>query len=211
MKHTSHCTDEEVSALMDNAMPVDAAPKALAALLASKEAQASWHRYHLIGDVLRSDSLAPGSSELLFAQRVMGAIGTLPVPAIHTATNQASGLEGAAQTPLRRSANDGGFWLKVMGSTLGVAVLAFLLAGGPHLLKRTESAQQAQGNAAKPQSQLQPPMPAVDVALDEDRPVMTRDPELDALLSAHQQMGGHSALQAPAGFLRNATFDRTTP
>jgi sigma-E factor negative regulatory protein RseA len=31
---------------------------------------------------------------------------------------------------------------------------------------------------------------------------------LDQLLAAHQQFGGTSALQMPAGFVRNATFER---
>lgn len=38
-------------------------------------------------------------------------------------------------------------------------------------------------------------------------PVMIRDPRLDELLAAHKQFGGASALQMPAGFLRNATFE----
>ena len=33
------------------------------------------------------------------------------------------------------------------------------------------------------------------------------DPQLDALLAAHKQLGGGSALPMPAGFLRNATFE----
>ncbi len=37
--------------------------------------------------------------------------------------------------------------------------------------------------------------------------VMMRDPQLDALLAAHRQSGGGSALQMSAGFLRNATFE----
>ena len=37
--------------------------------------------------------------------------------------------------------------------------------------------------------------------------VMIRDPRLDELLAAHKQYGGASALQMPAGFLRNATFE----
>jgi sigma-E factor negative regulatory protein RseA len=37
--------------------------------------------------------------------------------------------------------------------------------------------------------------------------VMIRDPRLDELLAAHKQFGGASALQMPAGFLRNATFE----
>jgi len=36
---------------------------------------------------------------------------------------------------------------------------------------------------------------------------MIRDPQLDALLAAHRQSGGSSALQMSAGFLRNATFE----
>lgn len=38
-------------------------------------------------------------------------------------------------------------------------------------------------------------------------PVMIRDPRLDELLAAHKQFGNTSALQMPAGFLRNATFE----
>lgn len=41
--------------------------------------------------------------------------------------------------------------------------------------------------------------------------VVLRDPELDALLEAHQEVGGHSALQMPAGFIRNATLEWSSP
>ena len=37
--------------------------------------------------------------------------------------------------------------------------------------------------------------------------VLVRDPQLQALLEAHRQFGGQSALQMPAGFLRNATYE----
>ncbi len=40
--------------------------------------------------------------------------------------------------------------------------------------------------------------------------VMLRDARLDELMAAHKQFGGTSALQKPAGFLRNATFDGPT-
>ena len=50
--------------------------------------------------------------------------------------------------------------------------------------------------------------PAVSLA-DNQAPqqVMIRDPRLDELLAAHKQFGGTSALQLPAGFLRNANFE----
>jgi hypothetical protein len=35
---------------------------------------------------------------------------------------------------------------------------------------------------------------------------MLRDPQLDALLAAHRQFGGTSALQTPTGFLRVETL-----
>ena len=41
----------------------------------------------------------------------------------------------------------------------------------------------------------------------QDAQVMLRDPRLDELLAAHKQYGGATALQMPAGFLRNATFE----
>jgi sigma-E factor negative regulatory protein RseA len=40
--------------------------------------------------------------------------------------------------------------------------------------------------------------------------VLIRDPRLDAFLAAHEQFGGTSALQMPAGFFRNATFEGPT-
>ena len=50
--------------------------------------------------------------------------------------------------------------------------------------------------------------PAVVAVADADgQQVMIRDPRLDELLAAHKQFGSTSALQMPAGFLRNATFE----
>ena len=44
------------------------------------------------------------------------------------------------------------------------------------------------------------------VAENEGQQVMIRDPRLDELLAAHNQFGSTSALQMPAGFLRNDNF-----
>jgi sigma-E factor negative regulatory protein RseA len=45
------------------------------------------------------------------------------------------------------------------------------------------------------------------LAMSSEPLVMLRDPQLDAFLAAHRQFGGASALQTPAGFLRNANFE----
>ena len=49
-----------------------------------------------------------------------------------------------------------------------------------------------------------PAMPAAVVVNTSQGPVL-RDPRLEQLLAEHRQYGGMSALQMPAGFLRDAT------
>ena len=63
--------------------------------------------------------------------------------------------------------------------------------------------------SGQPQLALVPAQPAqATLASAGNEPqVMIRDPRLDELLAAHKQFGGTSALQMPAGFLRNATFE----
>jgi sigma-E factor negative regulatory protein RseA len=105
----------------------------------------------------------------------------------------------AQKTP---SANRSQFGIKAFAGAIGVFFVAYLLVGT--LQERSEPAAPQIG-AIQKQNMTEPG----DLAVVEDRPVINRDPELDALLSAHEQMGGHSALQTPSGFLRNATFDRS--
>ena len=78
-----------------------------------------------------------------------------------------------------------------------VSVLAWPLVGSP------PAGSQLASNAA-----VAPVVTASLSATPAPEPArMLRDPQLDALLAAHRQFGGTSALQAPTGFMRNATFD----
>jgi sigma-E factor negative regulatory protein RseA len=45
------------------------------------------------------------------------------------------------------------------------------------------------------------------VLVNTDRGTLIRDARLEQLLAEHRQFGGMSALQMPAGFLRDATHD----
>ena len=45
------------------------------------------------------------------------------------------------------------------------------------------------------------------LAADDAPAIIIRDPQLDAMLAAHRQMGGATAFQMPSGFMRNATFN----
>ena len=103
----------------------------------------------------------------------------------------------ALSTPSARKEAANGTWRWVAGVALSVA-----LVGGVSfpLWQQEKPASHAQLAAAP---QASPTAVAAD-----DGAVMLRDPELDALMAAHQQLGGHSAWQMPSGFLRNATYER---
>ena len=98
-------------------------------------------------------------------------------------------------TPARsvEAANDTRFhWAKLMGVML-------LLVGSLLGWQAWVDSDEAAGKARLVQGPAETPA------------TMIRDPQLDALLAAHKQFGGASALQMPAGFLRNATFQEGAP
>jgi sigma-E factor negative regulatory protein RseA len=48
---------------------------------------------------------------------------------------------------------------------------------------------------------------STNVAVSTGQGILIRDARLEQMLAEHRQYGGMSALQMPAGFLRNATYD----
>jgi sigma-E factor negative regulatory protein RseA len=98
-----------------------------------------------------------------------------------------------------QSANASVFRWKLAASLASVAFVGVLGVG---LWSRTTS-----DDNMKLASEPVPPiaLPIV-TSLGEQSQVMIRDAQLDALMAAHRELGGHSALQMPAGFLRNATY-----
>jgi sigma-E factor negative regulatory protein RseA len=178
---------ELVSALVDGELQEGEFAQAMDALQENPQARACWRDYQLVGDVLRHGSAAAlGAGDEAFVARLRSQLGTArPVPVV-----QAAPLPGATRT----SANDSVWrWKLVAGlcSLMAVAVLGWQL-----LVLRPDT--------PGPQLATVSPAPAVTA----EAPVMIRDPRLDQLIAAHQQQGGTSALQMPAGFLRNATFER---
>jgi sigma-E factor negative regulatory protein RseA len=94
-----------------------------------------------------------------------------------------------------QAANDGTFRWKLVAGFASVAALA---AVGWSVVG-TMGARNEQPQLAA--------VPAGTVLAESERGVMIRDARLDEFLAAHRQLGGASALQMPAGFLRNATFE----
>jgi sigma-E factor negative regulatory protein RseA len=85
----------------------------------------------------------------------------------------------------------------------GVACSALVIVVGGGLWSQTDLRGGDQLAVVKP---VVSEVPVV-VATETSAGPMLRDPRLDELMIAHRQLGGHSALQVPAGFLRNATYE----
>lgn len=188
---------ERISALADGAVPDAELPALLAELHASEEGCQAWHLYHLTGDVLRSDALAPTVSELAFWDRLQSRLDAEPARPVQTKT------PSVAVVPPAGAANQRWAWVA------GLAGIAMLSVLSVTVWRQVEPASSPQLAAAPAPAEAVAVAIAPPVALAQDAPaVMLRDPQLDALMAAHQQMGGHSAWQMPSGFLRNATFER---
>ncbi|MEO8081767.1 MAG: sigma-E factor negative regulatory protein [Caldimonas sp.] len=171
----------------------------------------TWHVYHLIGDVLRSDDLAStvrGDAAFLAAVRARLAdepVVLAPAPMV-----------APASARRRRSS-----WM------LSSAVAAgFLLVIGAFTFSRqaapppgTRDVAIARNDAAVPPAVSIPPLVAPlaqTVSLsdtEETGPAvvadlkMIRDARLDRYLAAHKQFAGSSALGVPSTFLRSATVE----
>lgn len=195
---------EWLSALADGQLQGEEFAQALGRLGSSGEALSQWHAYHVAGDVLRCADLADCGRDQAFVARLRTRMAEV------RPFDQASGdmamdgvwipaPQGRPQA-VRQSANDAVVrwkWLAGVASVLAVVVFGWNVSRSPDAaqLARAPSSAGAVAAAGQPASG--------------EPPVMLRDPRLDELLAAHRQFGGTSALQMPAGFLRNATFEQT--
>lgn len=205
---------EQMSALADGQLHADAYAQAVELACNDEDAQATWQLYHLVGDVLRSGELARRDTGADFAASVLArlqkedALAGRLQPAtgiVIESVAMSAGLPG--EKPIfdteKEAANTSVFRWKMVAGFASLAAVAAIGWNSASMLGGTPSgAQLAQAPVAAPQLVAQ--------AANGVAPVMLRDPRLDEFLAAHKQLGGSSALQMPAGFLRNATFDGNT-
>lgn len=191
---------ELVSALVDGQLHGQDFAAAMELVCQHAEARAAWHDYHLVGNVLRAGERMDGVGDPAFVASLRGrlqaeAIGTPPghVPEMASMPEVADQPDSANEPVFR--------WKLVAGFASLAAVLAIGWNAVNLLDARRDSAQLALAG-------VQPTLVAQPLTGQTGEPqVMIRDPRLDELLAAHKQFGGTSALQMPAGFLRNATFE----
>lgn len=199
---------ELVSALADGQLHGAEFARAVELTAINQKARADWHVYHLVGDLMRSgDATVQRTSEIDFVERLRARLELEPTELAGAVSPRRVGegtpqpVVGAVGQPLQESANDA-----VMGWKLvaGLSSLALVVVIGWHLASGWDASSSTGGQLAQSSQTL----PEMQVRQGADYPAMMRDPQLDRLLAAHQQFGGVSALQAPAGFLRNATYER---
>ena len=201
---------EQVSALADGQLHGAAFVQAVDGMVEGSDALATWHAYHVLADVLRSSELARCAGDAAFLSRLKqrlacesaGAVAPPRDADLPIATRQPRSL--VAYSGTRVSANDAGWRWKVLA---GVSlVVSFVVVGwntrlgvdaGQPTLVQSDPGPAAAGVGIASAASASGGAPAL----------MIRDPALDALVAAHRQFGGTSALQMPAGFLRNATFE----
>ena len=195
LPQTDEALAELVSALADGQLQDPELTQALDWLGQSEQGRQQWQAYHVLGDVLRGGRALAPRAEDAFLQRLRDQIQRESLPAHRPA-----------------AANDRQFLWRMVAGLAGlvfVSVAAWQVRGwqeqfgaGPPLAQGVPAVPQG-GPASAPFAAAQAP--------GAEPPGMIRDAQLDALLAAHKQFGGASALQGPAGFLRSATFEGKAP
>jgi len=211
MNHTN-TVREQVSALADGHLRDDEFAQVIGKISIDEELRATWQTYHLVGDVLRSGGHAACSDTSSFLTRLQSRLAAEPAtPALVAARTDAKPSQGrlidAANQPVFR-------WKLVAGAASLAAAAAIGWNWVSVEATRPMGAQLAQQQAPAPvvatasvaQQGPQTLIPTRVLVGNGSPQVMLRDPRLDQLLEAHQQVGGAS--QLPSGFLRNATFER---
>ncbi|WP_114973154.1 sigma-E factor negative regulatory protein [Rhodoferax ferrireducens] len=199
---------ELVSALVDGELRGDVFARTVEWTGDAEDGRLTWHAYHVVGDVLRSGEATISDRDAAFMQRLklglqqetsrVSRVNALDLIADDAVSTEASALS----RPNNEVANDAVFRWKLLAGLASLAAVSVIgwqavgAWGDQREVLQLAQVQTGQVDAALPQT----------AAADAPQ-VMIRDPQLDALLAAHRQFGGTSALQMPAGFLRNATFE----
>lgn len=216
---------DRLSALLDDELASGELDVALAEFAAHSEGRSSWHAYQVIGDVLRASGPAvTACAPQVFLAGIHTRLQAEQMPETFSAERPSvwpAEPPSAAGTDRSVAANDAVFRWKLLA---GVASLAAVMAvswtvlgsapggagggggAGPQLALTSPSAPMAGVTTDAARMAAAQPAPGALVINTAQGPLV-RDAQLEALMAEHRQFGGVSALQMPAGFLRNATYD----
>lgn len=200
---------EQLSALADGQLDNEAWDQAMQ-FAHDDEGRATWNLYHLVGDVLRSPELAQHADNGQFLQRLQLRLADEPVPGRPVQEN----LQIVVPPQVRavQAANASVFQWKMVAGLASVAAVAVVGWSSWSSLQSTPTGASMAALSGAPAAAVVVALPAAAPVVAQAgkppaEPIMLRDPRLDELLAAHQQFGSTTALQMPARFLRNATFE----
>ncbi len=202
---------ESISALTDGELSAHEMAQTVTRMADSPEDRLAWLSYHVTRDVLRDGPSMAGYADTEFMQRLRQSLAQEPLRAVNlqaietVAVNAGAVRAEGLNESKSDAANDAQFrwkWVAGLASVVMVSLVAWQAVG--NLDSSATGTQLAQSNKVATPAAV---VSALAMPASPQPPVMLRDPQLDALLAAHRQFGGASALQMPAGFLRNATFD----
>lgn len=205
---------QSLSALADGELDPAATLQACARWHADADARASWHVYHLIGDVMRSDDLASDTShDASFLKAIRTRLAAEPVVLAPQPVETAPPV----MEPARERRASRWSWLGPAAVAAGFMAFASVL-----VMTRVSAPSEAAGtglaqapaigtsvvSAAEP-TEGAAPLATANVTGEAPLIVadgkLLRDARLERYFAAHTQFGGSSALGAPSGFLRAAT------
>ncbi len=207
---------QELSALVDGELDPAATRQACTQWQGDAAARASWHAYHLIGDVMRSDDLASDIAHdagfvkalrtRLAAEPVVLAPQCVEAPPIREAASAHRAARSGHWSWLGPAAVAAGF-LAVASALVVTRGSAPLAGAGDSLAKSA-----ARGNAVLTAAMPTPGAASTSIASATGEAQMIvadgkllRDARLERYFAAHAQFDGSSALGVPSGFLRAAT------
>lgn len=205
---------ELLSALADGQLRGEEFARTVEWINQTEEARLTWHTYHLVGDVLRSSEPVVSVHDADFLQglklRLQQETAQLrDVTATILVADEQDSTGVCRQNDSKySSANDSRFGWKMLA---GFASLSTMVVIGWQMASGGGDPSGAPKLAQVPVQVPQPEAGSERGGAGAGQQRMIRDPQLDALLAAHKQFGGTSALQGPAGFLRNATFEGVAP
>ncbi len=209
---------EQISALADGQLDDLEFAAALELTAAEGDARACWRVYHLVGDVLRSGELAAVGRDRDFLARLSTRLQAEPVapeagrsplnsPELIAVGEQKKTVPMPIGKASAKAANDSSLRWKLVAGFASIAAVAAISFNAIGTLEGLGSGTRLAQSGKSPAAPVPPVFMAAGSPAMPEEPVMIRDRRLDELMSAHRQFGGTSALQNPAGFLRNATFE----
>jgi sigma-E factor negative regulatory protein RseA len=198
----------QISDLADGRLRGDAFADAMALLDKNSHALAAWHGLHVMGDVLRGQTWVNTASNAQGGASDIAFLGTFRAnlanePRLTRVAEPIHGhvVQSNVTSKILSIANESYINWKWVGGLSAVAA-AFVFSW--NFIGTTVIAPNGSGAQLAQSAVLASPVETHSAA-----GVMLRNPQLDALIAAHNQVSGSSALQMPSGFLRSATFNAT--